>query len=37
MDTCLLIRWSPAQRWHELDSGFCMERGNQCFDAKGAF
>lgn len=33
--TCLLARRSPAQRWHELDMGFYMERGNLNYDVKG--
>jgi hypothetical protein len=34
--TCLLSKWSPAQRWHELDLGSYMERGNLGTDVKGA-
>jgi hypothetical protein len=27
--TSLLLEWRPALRWHELNLGFCMERGKQ--------
>lgn len=30
--TCLLSGWRPALRWHELDSGFCIERGNFSYE-----
>ena len=32
--TCLLIGRRPVYRRHDLDSGFCMERGNLFSDAK---
>jgi len=34
-DTCLLSRWQPVYRRHELNTGFDMERENLVFDAKG--
>ena len=34
-DTCLLSRWQPVYRRHELNTGFDMERENLAFDAKG--
>lgn len=27
-ETCLLSEWHPVERWHELNLGFCVERGN---------
>ncbi|GBH21420.1 Glutamyl- or glutaminyl-tRNA synthetase [Pseudomonas syringae pv. actinidiae] len=33
--TCLLSRWQPVYRRHELNTGFDMERENLAFDAKG--
>ena len=32
--TCLLPRWHPAYRWHELGPGSFTERGNSPGDAK---
>ena len=32
--TYLLIGWHPAYRWHDLNSGFSMERGNLMYDVK---
>ena len=32
--TCLLSRWHPAYRGHELNPGFSMERGNSFCDVK---
>uniref|UniRef100_UPI001982030F hypothetical protein n=1 Tax=Pseudomonas viridiflava TaxID=33069 RepID=UPI001982030F len=34
-DTCLMSRWQPVYRRHELNTGFDMERENLAFDAKG--
>ena len=34
-ETCLLLGRQPVYRWHDLDSGSCMERGNLFSDAKG--
>lgn len=34
-DTCLLSRWQPVYRRHELNTGFDRERENLAFDAKG--
>ncbi|MDT4883473.1 hypothetical protein FQZ97_1195200 [compost metagenome] len=34
-DTCLLSRWQPVYRRHELNTGFDRERENLGFDAKG--
>jgi hypothetical protein len=34
-ETCLLSRWQPVYRWHELNTGFDTERENLAFDAKG--
>ena len=33
--TCLLLRRRPVYRRHELDTGFCTERENLTFVAKG--
>ena len=33
-ETCLLPKWHTAYRWHELDLGSCVERGNPSRDAK---
>jgi hypothetical protein len=33
-DTCLPTGWHPALRRRELDSGFCVERGNSSCDVK---
>ena len=33
-ETYLLIGWHPAYRWHDLNSGFSMERGNLMCDVK---
>ena len=35
-ETCLLIEWSPALRWHDFYIGFYKERENQSSDVKGA-
>ncbi len=32
--TCLLLKRRPAYRWHDLNLGFFMERGNLMCDAK---
>ena len=32
--TYLLIGWHPAYKWHEVNSGFSMERGNLMYDGK---
>jgi len=37
VETCLLTRWWAAQRWHELNTGVCTERGNPRADAKGVY
>ena len=37
VETCLLTRWWAAQRWHELNTGVCMERGNPRADVKGVY
>ncbi len=37
MKTCLLTRWWAAQRWHELNTGVCTERGNPRADVKGVY
>jgi len=34
-ETCLLPEWCSVCRWSELDSGFCVERGNLFCDDKG--
>lgn len=34
-ETCLLFRRQPVYRWHDLETGFGMERGNLAFDVKG--
>lgn len=33
-DTCLRAARQPAYRWHELNTGSDMERGNLAWDAK---
>lgn len=33
--TCLLSRWQPVYRRHDLNTGFDMERENLASDAKG--
>ena len=33
--TCLLSRWQPVYRRHDLNTGFDMERENLTSDAKG--
>ena len=30
-------RWWTAQRWHELNTGVCTERGNPRADVKGVY
>lgn len=35
--TCLLVRWRTAQRWHELNIGVYMERGNLRTNAKEVY
>ncbi len=32
--TYLLIEWHSAYRWHDLNLGSSMERGNLMYDAK---
>ena len=34
-ETCLPTKWHPVYRWHELNPGFSMERGNLVHDVKG--
>ena len=34
-ETCILLGRPPAERWRDLDSGSCVERGKLCFDDKG--
>lgn len=34
-ETCLLSKFSPALRWHELHTGLYAELGNQSSDVKG--
>lgn len=33
-ETYLLVGWHPVYSWHELNSGFSMERGNLTHDGK---
>ena len=37
METCLLTRWWTVQRWHELNAGIYMERGNLRTNVKGVY